>query len=205
MHGIYREFLPNHSCQRPRSGQVRVARELCEESYNSSRNEWYYDLKLHAVVARRPGLLPLPLSLMASGAAQHNLPAAKHYLEDHLPLRLGRLYADKAYMDADWAESLEKNRALTLLTPRKKARGDVLLSGDIFSTFVSSVRQPIECFFNWLDRLTNIQSASTVRSLSGLLFHARIAAALATLFSTLDSHFKSPSNIEKIYHKSPNT
>lgn len=95
-------------------------------------------------------------------------------------LRFGRLYADKAYIDADWAESLEKDYALTLLTPRKKARGDILLSGDTFSTFVSSVRQPMECFFNWLDRLTNIQSASVVRSLSGLLLHvfARIAALL---------------------------
>lgn len=167
----------------PRSGHARVARELCEKSYNSSRNEWYYGLKLHAVVARRPGLLPLPLSLMASGAAQHDLPAAKHILEDHLSLRFGRLYADKAYIDAVWAASLEKDDALTLLTPRKKARGDILLSGDTFSSFVSSVRQPIECFFNWLDRLTNIQSASVVRSLSGLLLHvfARIAAALAAL------------------------
>lgn len=166
-----------------RSGCARVARELCEKSYNSSRDEWYYGLKLHAVVARRPGLLPLPLALMASGAAQHDLPAAKHILENHLPLRHGRLYADKAYINADWAESLEKGRALTLLTPRKRANGDTLISGDTFSTFVSSIRQPIECFFNWLNRLTSIQSASVVRSLSGLLFHVFgcIAAALAAL------------------------
>lgn len=152
------------------------------KSYNSSRDEWYYGLKLHAVVVRRPGLLPLPLALMASGAAQHDLPAAKHILEEHLPLRHGRLYADKAYINADWAESLEKGRALTLLTPRKRANGDTLISGDTFSTFVSSIRQPIECFFNWLNRLTSIQSASAVRSLSGL-------PPLSLLFySTLDSH-----------------
>jgi hypothetical protein len=38
-------------------------------------------------------------------------------------------------------------------------------------------------FFNWLNHLTNIQNASMVRSLSGLLFHVfgRIAAALAAL------------------------
>ena len=36
----------------PRSGQARVARELGEKSYNSSRKEWYYGIKLHAVVAR---------------------------------------------------------------------------------------------------------------------------------------------------------
>ena len=70
-----------------------------------------------------------------------------------------------------------------LLIPRKKRKGGILTSGNAFSTFVSSLRQPVECFFNWLNRLTNIQSASMVRSLSGLLLHifARITAALAAL------------------------
>lgn len=167
----------------PRSGHAKVAPELCEKSYNPSRKEWYYGMKLHAVVARQPGSLPVPLSLMVSGAAQHDLPAAKGILEGHLRLGSGRLYADKAYIDADWERSLKKDHALELLTPRKRRKGDVLVSGDTFSTFVSSVRQPIECFFNWLNRLTNIQSASMVRSLSGLLFHVfgRIAAALVCL------------------------
>lgn len=61
----------------PRSEQGKVAGELCEKSYNSSRKEWYYGIKLHAVVALRPGHLPVPLSLMASGAAQHTLPSAR--------------------------------------------------------------------------------------------------------------------------------
>ena len=166
-----------------RSGQAKVARELCEKSYNSSRKEWYYGMKLHAIVARKPGQLPVPLSMMTSGAAQHDLPAAKKILEDHLLLKQGRLYADKAYADAAWAESLRKSHSLILLTPRKKRKGDVLISGDTFSAFVSSIRQPIECFFNWLNRLTNIQSACLVRSLSGLLLHVfgRIAAALISL------------------------
>lgn len=167
----------------PRSGHAKVAQELCEKSYNSSRKEWYYGIKLHAVVARKPGHLSTPVSLMVSGAAQHDLPAAKQIIEDHACLKPGRLYADKAYIDADWAQFLKQNHALELLTPRKKQKGDVLISGDTFSTFVSSVRQPIECFFNWLNRLTDIQTASMVRSLSGLLFHifGRIAAALANL------------------------
>lgn len=120
---------------------------------------------------------------MVSGAAQHDLPVAKGVLEDHLCLGPGRLYADKAYIDAEWARSLKKQHGLELLTPRKKRTGDTLVSGDTFSRFVSSIRQPIECFFNWLHRLTNIQSASMVRSLSGLLFHVfgRIAAALVCL------------------------
>ncbi len=120
---------------------------------------------------------------MASGAASHDLSAAKRILEDHLSLNHGRLYADKAYIDAAWAAQLEENHAIVLLTPRKKRKDDILTSGDTFSTCVSSLRQPIESFFNWLNRLTNIQSASLVRSLSGLLLHifARIAAALVAL------------------------
>ena len=167
----------------PRSGHAKVARELCEKSYNSSRKEWYYGVKLHAVVARRPGHLPVPVSLMASGAAQHDLPAAKQIIDDHASLKSGKLFADKAYIDSEWAQSLKLNHSLELLTPRKKQKGDVLTSRDTFSSFVSSVRQPIECFFNWLNHLTNIQTASMVRSLSGLLCHifGRIAAALISL------------------------
>ena len=167
----------------PRSGHAKVAQELCKKSYNSSRQEWYYGLKLHVVVSRKAGHLPIPLSLMVSGAAQHDLPAAKQILEDHLVLKHGTLYADKAYADVAWAEALKKDHALELLTPHKRRKGDVLVSGDTFSTFVSSIRQPIECFFNWLNRLTNIQSACLVRSFSGLLLHVfgRIAAALISL------------------------
>lgn len=166
-----------------RSGRAKVAPELCGKSYNSSRKEWYHGVKLHAVVARNPGRLPVPVSLMVSDAAWHDLPAAKRIIEDHVSLKPGKLYADKAYIDADWVESLKRDHALELLAPRKKRKDDALVSGDTFSTFVSSIRQPIECFFNWLNRLTGIQTASMVRSLSGLLFHVfgRIAAALATL------------------------
>ena len=93
----------------PRSGHGKVARELCEKSYNSSRKEWYYGMTLHVVVGRRPGCPPLPLSLMASGAALHDLPAAKKILEDHIVLKRGRLYAYKAYIDAAWETALKND------------------------------------------------------------------------------------------------
>lgn len=55
-------------------------------------------MKLHAVVVRRFGRLPLPVSLMFSGASQHDLPAVKQILEDHANLKSGNLYADKVYI-----------------------------------------------------------------------------------------------------------
>lgn len=140
-------------------------------------------MKLHAFVARHAGRLPTPLVLMISGAASHDLTAAKQIMEDQHPLDPGPLFADKAYIDATWANLLKKDHKICILTPRKKRKEDTIHSGDAFSTFVSSVRQPIECFFNWLNHLTNIQTASIVRSTTGLLLHifGRIAVALATL------------------------
>ena len=166
-----------------RSGHAKVAAELCEKSYNSSRKEWYYGVKLHVFAARHSGRLPTPLVLSISGAAMHDLTAAEQIMRDCHPLTPGALFADKAYISADWAELLRQEHSVQILTPRKKRKEDTIRSGDTFSTYVSSVRQPIACFFNWLNRLTNIQTASSVRSLTGLLLHifGRLATALAML------------------------
>ncbi len=77
---------------------------------------------------------------MASSAAIHDLPVAKQILEDHVPLKQGRLYADKAYIDAAWKSALRDNHAIELITPRKKRKEDIWASGDTFSSFVSSHR-----------------------------------------------------------------
>ncbi len=72
---------------------------MCEKSYNSSRKEWYYGIKLHAVVARKPGHLPIPVSLMTSAAAQHDLPAAKRIVEERvLPGLSGGSQAEVTYL-----------------------------------------------------------------------------------------------------------
>lgn len=74
---------------------------------------------------------------------------------------------------------------MQIRTPRKKQCGDTFFTGDTMSAFVSSVRQPIESFFNWLSDLTNIQAASKVRSSQGLLLHffGRVAFAMFTIFA----------------------
>ncbi len=166
----------------PRSSRARVAMGMCSKSYNSSRKEWYYGAKLHAFVFSRIGRLPTPTALIVSDAAEHDLTAAKQITMDHHPLKAGILYADKAYADADWRDTLQREH-IQILTPRKRRKGDPIVSGDAFSTFVSTIRQPIESFFNWLDYHTGIQSASTVRSGRGLLSHifGRFAAALSRL------------------------
>ena len=116
---------------------------------------------------------------MVSCASDHDLPVARQIMEDYRPFRCGTLYADKAYIDEYWEIVLNRDFSVRIITPRKLKKNDFLRGGDAFSSFVSALRQQIESFFNWLNELTNIQSASKVRSSDGLLVHifGRIAAA----------------------------
>lgn len=41
----------------------------------------------------------------------------------------------------------------------------------LFSKAVSTIRQPIESFFNWINEKSQIQKASKVRSTKGLIIH----------------------------------
>lgn len=77
-----------------------------------------------------------------------------------------------------------------MLTPIKGIKGQTeeekqrdKAYADLFSTAVSSVREPIESLFNWLIEKTDIQRASKVRSTKGLLTFIceRIAAAFIYL------------------------
>lgn len=163
-----------------RSGHAKVAPELCDKGYNSSRKEYYYGVKLHVFAARHTGTLPTACAMTISRASENDLVAAKQVMDSCCPFRGGILYADKAYADQAWAKTIKQDYSVQLLTPRKKKVYDTLRGGDAVSSFVSSFRQQIECFFNWLDERTNIQSASKVRSKAGLLVHifGKIAAAL---------------------------
>ncbi len=182
-----RDFLvdsyPVILAKQARSGHARVASEVCGKSYNSSRDEYYYGVKLHAFAQRNPRRLPSPKALMIAPAPEHDLTAAKQIMRNFCPVSCGTFYADKAYIDVEWAQLLHTEYDIQICTPRKKQKGDTLRSGDAFSTFVSMRHQPIECFLNWLNYHTAIQFASKVRSLAGLFFHifSRLATALFQL------------------------
>ena len=170
-----------------RSGAAKVAREYCDKSYNASRKEYYYGVKLHAIVIRQPGMLPIAEALMISKASVFDLTAAKTMFLNAPLAHSGWLFADKAYCDSEWADTLRTEHGIHVITPRKQKKGDTLKSGDAYSTAVSSRRQPIESFFHWLNYRFHIQSASFVRSASGLLFHVFATIAAAMLFKLFNS------------------
>ena len=162
-----------------RSNRAKVAGELCTMTRNPIRKQWYYGVKLHTIAMRRPGRLPIPCAMYISSASLCDLWAAKQMVNDCAPVSNGTMFADRAYIDAKWTEELKLRYNITLVTPHKKRLYEKVPSGDTFSTYVSSMRQPIESLFNWINVKTGIQNASHVRSMQGLFFHVFSALAFA--------------------------
>ncbi len=172
-----------------RSSSAKVAGQLCNKGYCSSKQMYYYGLKLHVTGIVRPFELPMPEASWITGAGENDLKAARPVLEHTSNCKV---YADKIYADSDLNIRMQANQNSIILTPVKKEKGQTILDAadDIYSYLVSKVRQPIESLFNWLIEKTQIQYAQRVRSEKGLLVHVwgKFAAALFLLsnFLTLD-------------------
>lgn len=172
-----------------RSSSAKVAPQLCSKGYCSSKQMYYYGLKLHVSGIVRPCELPMPETSWITAAGENDLTAARPVFEH---MNNCKIYADKIYADSDLNIGMQTNQNSIILTPVKKHKGQKVLdtADDTYSYLVSKVRQPIESFFNWLIEKTQIQFAQRVRSEKGLLVHiwGKFAAALFLLsnFLTLD-------------------
>lgn len=162
---------------------AKVANEIATPNgYCASKKMYYYGVKLHVVAKSQNGHLPIPeyIGLTAAGM---NDQKAYDAIEPFLPNC--SFYADKAYQKE--STPVLDRRQLTIYTPVKKQKGQKYLDAadKWLSRAISSVRQPIESLFNWLEEKTSIQIASKVRSYNGLMVHVfgRIAAGLLLLLN----------------------
>ena len=177
------DSLPIMVCSGKRYGVV--APELTEKSYCSTKGVYYWGLKLHAIAFSRKGEVPFPEFLGITTASENDLEAVRNVLPS---IANRTFYADKAYVDKTLQDNLKQNNS-ELLTPVKLVKGESnevrqfkKAADDLLSTAVSSVRQPIESFFNWLIEKSDIQNASKVRNTKGLLLHTFGSLASALLF-----------------------
>ena len=168
----------------PRCGAARVASEVADRGFCSSKRSYYYGVKLHAIALRRTRELPLPALLHLGRASQHDLTALRELDPD---LGGGYLFGDKAYADAEAGRVLA-GRGTRLVTPYKRRRNEPETAAPaLWSRFASSVRQPLESLFGWLIQRTDIQHASRVRSTAGLFVHCYGKLAVACLLLTFNS------------------
>lgn len=175
------DSMPIITCGGKRT--AKVALESVDKGYCSTKNMYYYGLKLHALGFSRPNMLPFPEQFVISSASESDLNAFK---QSWGGLTNRTFYGDKIYNSAEYFEDLNNKSNSKMLTPIKGIckQAEVLKMrdrayNDLYSRAVSRKRQPIESLFNWLIHKTDIQRASKVRSTKGLFVHvfSRIAAA----------------------------
>jgi hypothetical protein len=179
------DSMPIITCSGKRKAKVAV--EITDKGYCSTKSMFYYGLKLHALAFYGSKRLPFPEHVVITPASGNDLNVFK---QDWGSIPNRTFYGDKIYNDAEFFKDLAINTNSVMLTPVKGVKGqpDVIkqrdkAANDLFSTAVSTIRQPIESLFNWLIAKTDIQRASKVRSTKGLLVHVfgKIAAAFIYL------------------------
>ena len=179
------DSMPIIVCSGKRKGKV--ATDLTDKGYCSTKSLYYYGVKLHALAFRRDKKIPFPEEIQIAPASVNDLTVFK---EAWANKENRCFFGDKIYVNKDFFSDLEKEKNSIMMTPVKGIKGECQenknrdkAANDLFSTAVSRVRQPIESFFNWLIQKTDIQRASKVRSSKGLLVHlfGKIAASYINL------------------------
>lgn len=179
------DSLPVITCSGKRTGKV--ATELTDKGFCSTKALYYYGLKLHALAFRRIKRIPFPEQLLITPASENDLNVFKNSWSN---IENRTFFGDKIYHNVDYFENLAASQNSIMLTPVKAIKGQSewekqhdKAANDLFSKAVSTVRQPIESFFNWLIEKTDFQRASKVRSANGLLVHVfgKLAAAFIYL------------------------
>lgn len=179
------DSMPIITCSGKR--KAKVAKDLTDKGYCSTKSLYYYGVKLHTLAFRRVNKVPFPEEIQITPASVNDLTVFKEVWSE----KTNRIFfGDKIYHNTDFFTELEQEKNSIMMTPIKGIKGQCQeiknrdkAANDLFSTAVSRVRQPIESFFNWLIQKTDIQKASKVRSTKGLLIHifGKIAAAFVNL------------------------
>ena len=179
------DSMPIITCSGKRLGKV--ANDLTDKGYCSTKSLYYFGVKLHALAFRRDKTIPFPEEIQITPASVNDLTVFK----EAWSTKTNRcFFGDKIYINQDFFSDLEKEKNSIMMTPVKGVKGECQenknrdkAADDLFSVAVSRIRQPIESLFNWLIQKTDIQKASKVRSSKGLLVHifGKIASAFINL------------------------
>lgn len=180
------DSMPIMMAKGPRAINAKVGTEIAKHGYCSTKKTFYHGLKLHGFgVMASKAKLPHPFLTTLSSAADHDYEVCKNQV---LPrLRNAICYLDSAYLDKKNKAFYQQEYNVTIMAIEKRKRGQKHLFADqkLLNTAISTLRQPIESYFNWLIELTNIQDASKVRATKAILTHVYGKIAAASIFLAL--------------------
>jgi hypothetical protein len=161
--------------------KAKVALGLADKGYCATKQLYYHGVKLHCLGFSRTHAMPVAEYIHISPASANDLTVLKQLLPR---LRHRNIIADKLYASQQLNKQLA-DREVEIITPVKLEKKQTMLDAadKLLSSYVSSIRQPIEVFFNWINEKTNLQKASKVRSHKGLWVHCygRLTAAFFLL------------------------
>jgi hypothetical protein len=80
-----------------RNSVAKVAKEITTKGYCSTKNQYYYGLKLHALAFKRKGTTPFPESITCTPAEDNDLTIFKQNWGDIIADRM--IFGDKIYSD----------------------------------------------------------------------------------------------------------
>ena len=170
-----------------RNRQGKVAPELATKGYCSTKNLYYYGVKLHLLAHRRAYTIPFPEAYCITPASENDGTVFKRDFADKLYNKC--IFGDKIYQDQPFYKSKQQTHQLEMFTPFKKIKGEDPAVSQLFkhqrewfSKGVSAIRQPIESLFNWLNEKSNIQRAHKVRNTNGLIVHLMGKLAIAFIY-----------------------
>ena len=140
-----------------RNRTAKVAREITDKGYCSTKNMHYYGLKLHNLGFRRKGTIPFPEMLAFSPASANDYKIFAQEFDPYLADRT--VFANKIYMDDEFFTHREQSQNYQILTPVKLVKGEPdcirqreKAANDLFSCAVSTIREPIESFLQLAQR-----------------------------------------------------
>lgn len=185
------DAMPIILAHRGRRFNAKVAPEIATKNgYCATKKLYYYGVKLHVMGLRIKGGLPIPEYFGITEAGTADIRVAEAICDqfpDYQDQGKTRVFADKAYQKE--SKPILENENSVIHTPVKKQKHQTTLDAadKLLSSAISSIRQPIESFFNWINEKTNIQIASKVRSYNGLMVHVcgKMAAAIFLLIGRL--------------------
>ena len=175
------DSMPIILCKKHKKKEKMFAIGFADNGYCSSKDLYYYGVKLHSILVAQNNSLAHPFLFKINKASEHDLTAIKPLVNE---IKDSTLVGDKAYVSKNFNSKLNKNNS-DLVTPIKlsKNKKEYTENEKLFNKLVSSRRQCVEIFFSWINQITKIQNASKIRSFSGLIFHvySRLAFCLISL------------------------
>ena len=177
------DTAPIEVCQAQHSRKSKAAQPFASKGYCPAKKKYYVGAKLQIVAQGRARKLPFPIDFALASASFHDLDIAKETLPDS-ELENIDLYGDKAYKDQQFQLELLDTKGVNIITPIKKRKGQTHLTlfQQVTNSIHSSIRQPIDTLFGWIQKMTGIQNASKVRSQHGLFYHVSVKMLAALIF-----------------------